>query len=522
MTEDNPRTPSRRPLAAGPEIMRNTLISAAHQLISIVVGILLLPFMIGTMGTERYGFLLIVQVFSLSGVLAYADIGLQNSFTRHMAASYARNDAGEFRGFFVTTLATFFAIGAACAVVIFLWASVSLVEFFRIPSPFEQETRAALYVYAGMFLIQFPALGLKAFYTAVQDLPMLKVWELASRLIYAGAVVILLMSYQDVLRVVLVEQAVALCTILFFAFVAARRHPAWFAIRPALASWSHLRKVVPYGGHVFANSFTTYGVYQRVPDIVVARVLGPEALAAYAIISRVPRVIKTLTAAANTAAAPVAAALDGIDAREKLRDLVLRGTRYSYILLTPIVVFVLVFASNILRVWVGEEFVPLADQLRGMVVWQYLMFLVFYTNSTLTRTEQFRRLLPYTVGGNLVFLVVLFATVNQLALWSVVASLLASLLVVATGTIVVQRSSHAFSYRDVYHVVFRMPVVGNGILAFGLCLILWTLVRPDNPAALAAAAALFYTGHIAMLYRLGLQPLERKQVTRLLRRALGG
>lgn len=503
----------------GFRLVRNTAVNAAAQVIAIITGFLLLPYMLARMGTELYGLVLIAQIFSISGVMAYADGGLASAATRYMAAYYAEGRMEDVRRVLVTTIVAFLGIGAILGLGIWAFTQWAFFRFFSVPAQHVQDVRNAVYLYAVTLGLQFAVLAIKGLYAAVQDQVSIKIWETTTRLTYTGAVVAVLVFSRTVFAIVMVEQVVVLGISLVYLLLARHWYRSAFSLNPQRASVSTFKQIGSFGAHVFVNYFTTYGVYQKLPDIFISHFLGPASLTYYAIINKIPRIIKTLTAAANNAATPFAAALDGLDMRSKLSSLVLRGARYSYLVLTPSVLFVLVFAEQILSVWMGSQYAWLADMLRVFVVWQYVMFFVLYTNATITRTEQYAHLLPYSIAANVTFIATMWLTIQRWQLWSVLAAQILSMLVLAAGSLAVQRRTHAFGFADLFDEVVKLPIlVGGGVALLAFSLVKVSLA-PRGLIALLTALAAINGVYVALVYRYGLEHAERTQILRLVRRA---
>lgn len=53
-------------------VARNTFVSGIQQVVTVGVGLLLLPVMLHWLGPERYGLLLTVQILSVAGIWSQA------------------------------------------------------------------------------------------------------------------------------------------------------------------------------------------------------------------------------------------------------------------------------------------------------------------------------------------------------------------------------------------------------------------------------------------------------------------
>jgi O-antigen/teichoic acid export membrane protein len=507
-----------RAVPEGHHVVRNTLLGLVQQVAGIGVGILLVPFMLSRLGVQRYGYLLLAQILSISGVLATADFGLQSSFIRFLAGHHVQGRTEEFRRLLATSLATFLTIGAVCGIFVFAFSRLAFFHVFHVEPSARASVATALDVYAGTFALQFAVFGLKAFYAGVQDLVRLKVWEILERASYGVAVVIVVLRWQAIVPVVVAEQVVVLGLATCFAVVAARRYPAHFTVRFWRGSWRALRGVTSLSAQIFSNYLSVFVVYLRAPDIIVGSLLGPVYLTYLSIVMKLPKAIKALSSAANSAVFPAASALDALDQRRRVGNLVLRGSRYTYLLLTPVIVFILVYADEILRVWVGPRYVFLAGLLRAFVLWQYVISLVLFMRAVFTRAEQYRRLTGYTLAGNALFFVIALVGVGRAGLWALAGGLLVSAAVTVTGSLEVQRVSLEVGYPEFFAQVVRLPVLLLGIGSAATLALVRVAVGPLTLVGLGVVFACFFSACLLLVFRLGMGEAERTQISTLVRR----
>lgn len=504
----------------GALVVRNTVLSGVQQVFGIGVGLVLTPLLLFWLGVEQYGVLLIVQLLSVSGLLGISDLGMQASLIRYLAAYHATGDRDRFRALLATGFALFFAIGLVCGLVVLGLTQTIFLDWFKVPAPFRGSAHVALLIYAATFPFQFGIYILKAFYVALQDFPRLKVWESLERILYLAGVIVVLRSSQGLLGVVIVEQAVVIGLAVLFVFVA-RRH-ASFSLRLQDASLEQLRGVAALSWQLFINYLLTFIVYQRAPEIITATLLGPVHVAYVGILTRVPRALKAVGSTVNGVVFPAAASLDAQDMHTRLGRLVLRGGRYAYLLLTPLVVFLMVFAADLLRVWVGAPFVPLANLFRMFVLWQYLMFLILLLRSAFTQPQQYRALLGTTIAGNVLFIGCgVGLTVIRQDLWGIAVGLILSALVTLAGYLRTLSSTTGFTLAELWAVSIRTPVLVSGAGCFLICVGLARLMPDMTAPYLLVVLGAVYLLHFAVVVRFVLSPRELRQFADGLRSAGG-
>src|SRR5689334_10805435 len=114
-------------------VLRNTGLGGLHQGIATVVGFLLLPYMLVRMGEVGYGVLLIVQILSLNGLVAYAEFGVHSAVVRELAYLFGKGDGQDGRRVLTTSFWAFVLMGVALGATVVLIGDVVFFRVFRLP-----------------------------------------------------------------------------------------------------------------------------------------------------------------------------------------------------------------------------------------------------------------------------------------------------------------------------------------------------------------------------------------------------
>lgn len=509
------------PNAAGPKagasgkrrFVRNTGFSLLQTFVAMGLAVLLVPFLLWRLGTEKYGLWLTLQIFSIFGLIVLAELGFQGAVVRYLVRFHTEGDAPAFRRLLVTAFVLFTLIGAVCSAIVILFAQTAFVEVFAIPPAYAGEMRLALSVYALGLLIGFPGLILKAFFAGIQDIATLKIWETLDRVVFAFVIVALLFFTDRLLHMVLVEQTVTLVLFFGFAGLARFRLREWFSINPRYASRESLRGVTGLSGMVFATSISNQ-VYIKAPEALVAATLGPVALAHYQIATRIPRVLKSVQGSLNAAVLPYVAGLDsdGAESQDAKRGFALAGLRFNYLLFVPIAVFVAIFAPDILRLWVGDQFAFLGTLLALYALWQLSSVAIGFGNATLTRTTHYRRMVWQNLVINALFLVALVIFIERFGLLAVLVALLVSGLASAAIVLAASREANGFTYREFMARVVFGPVLGSAAIGAVLMGIAKAVLVGAGPIAGLAAIGIAGPAYLLAIHFIILDKAERQRL----------
>ena len=497
--------------------VKNTLFGIAQQLITIVTTFFLLPYMIYRMGAQSYGLWMILKIFSIGGYLSLAGMGFQDSVVRYLTKFYVEEDIEKFKKLYFSSLVLFFAIGILCCVIILLFNKYLFLTLFKIPDTHADQMQLCLSVYAFSFLFQFPALVLKAYYTSIQNFSRLKLWETLNIVLFFFVIVTVMYFVNNVLSVVFIETLVYFTLFIIFFFIPYRSHRKYYDLNPKYFSLNSIKNASGMTYYLFFNRIFGIG-YNKMPQIVIAYFLTPTHVTYYSIISKIPRTLKLLQGMVNSAVLPVAVSLDTLRYQDKMRSLFLRGTRYSFLFLTPIAVFVFICAKDILRLWIGVDYAFLANYLQVYVLWQYLAFFVSFGSSMYTRKEHFKYLLPYALLANVVFLLIMIVFIKRLELWSIIIGLLSSGLITVYINMSLIRKINGFSFYAFFNYILKVPIIFGVLFCAVILLFLKAYAPFNNIFLLIMYAGVMYLSYMVFVYRYGLFDFERNDIILLLQK----
>ena len=148
--------------------------------------------------------------------------------------------------------------------------------------------------------------------------------------------------------------------------VARRRLRLAYRFRRGGFSAARARRLLPTAGWLLvteASSLVIYGLDR----VVLGLFASPVAIGLYEGPVRAHNVIYALNQSVGVTTLPVAAGYAGDEDRERMRRLVLRGSRYTLALFVPLAVTAMALAAPALEVWLGARFRDAAPALTILV-----------------------------------------------------------------------------------------------------------------------------------------------------------
>jgi O-antigen/teichoic acid export membrane protein len=113
------------------QIAINAVSQSGATILNAALGVVLVPFLIRRLGKDGYG--LIAVIIAISGLCALADLGIAGALSRQLAEALTRKDNRRYRELLSTATGLHLAMGSACALALFLFAS-HVAKMFALPS----------------------------------------------------------------------------------------------------------------------------------------------------------------------------------------------------------------------------------------------------------------------------------------------------------------------------------------------------------------------------------------------------
>jgi len=248
---------------------------------------------------------------------------------------------------------------------------------------------------------------------------------------------------------------------------------------------------------IYSVDRTVLGIFR--PTATVGLYEGPV---------RAHNLVRQLQGALTVIVMPAAAAYGAAGDRVRLRELLLRGTRYAAIAMMPFTIVFMTLAGPILEVWLGPRFLPAAGAMTILVSYWLLLGGSSVGLGMMIAAGQLRTVIIYSATVAALNLALSLALTPALGLDGVVlGTSIPYLLMAPVFAYLVCRTfevpTAAFA-REGFSVAFA----AGALLAAGE--LLARIALPiTRPAVLLAAIVVGLVGYAAAVYRVGLRPRER-------------
>lgn len=330
---------------------------AASRGVSLAVGLVTLPIVVRSLGPARFGvWLVLAATLSLVG---FVDLGLGNGLVSAVAAAEARSDEHELRRLVNSALFGLLAISSVCLVAFFvvLFPHVDWRSLFGAKAGLSRsEVRAAVAWFVVFFLAGLPAGVFARVEQGLRRGHVVGAWTAAGAVMQLVAVVVAASIGAGLPGFVIAMSVTPVIASVGMSFTLLRSGSG-ISIAVPFAEMATLRRLVRNGFLFFVLSMGGAIAYET-DTLIIARIVGPEAVAQYGIAMRVFMFLPGISGLFLIGLWPAYA-----HAIER-RDLVWirRAFRYSILGAASVnslsVVACLLVGQRFIRAWAGSAVVP--------------------------------------------------------------------------------------------------------------------------------------------------------------------
>lgn len=381
-----------------------------------------MPLLITRFGAADYGVYLLVS--SVSGYFGLLDLGVGASLVKYVAEHRARGEQRDLSETVSTALVFYGAIGAVASVSLAVLALCGL-PLFNLPESGVHLARNLLLVGAIASLFAWPLGMFNSVLAGHQR------YDLTARLGVTGTAANILVtalviaSGHGPLMLLAGTSSVGL-TVAAFSARLARRELGDTEISLRRATWPRLKRIFRFSSAVFVMQLCGVLVYQQTDRLVLGIFASAASITLYEAASKLHSLIRTLAGLTASAVMPTVSALDAAGRHNLILELFMRGTKYTVLLVTPVVVAVMALAGPFLRVWLGSTGFSDAEFSTMAIGTQiYVSYWLLNVNTTIPGTivngiGKLRFALWYTVAGSLLNVLLSVILVQRLGVLGVI------------------------------------------------------------------------------------------------------
>ncbi len=474
------------PVTTARRVSLNAVSNVVVVVVDMVTAFLLLSFILSRMSLSEYG------IWELTGsIFAYApllQVGINSAVNFHVPRLMITADQESINRV-VSTGAVFYIFGAGVVVI----ATALLVIFFPVWFNIEPHhagiSRILVVMVGAYFTCALPLAISQGVLSGLQLYVQMNAVRVVTHLARAGLIVLLLSLGCGLLGLGIAHVTTRLIEAGAMPVLLRRALPQ-LKLRLAYASFSTFKMMLGYSVNTFLWG-AGISIINRVGLIVIGILLTTRDATLFAVPLMLVWAFSAIAESLSAVSKPAASALYAENRLDRVRELSLRGSRLTVMVLWPVGVLMVAFGGPFLDIWVGLDFRPVVGILMLLVVAQFLFDGQRVASLVLIGMGRHRLFGVFTLGAAIVDVVVSVVLVTRydLGLWGVAIGQVVALVAVSVGFVPVYVSR-----------VLEMPItrhlfasLGRPVLASLPFLVLVAAVRynyyPGSLMTLCAACA---------------------------------
>lgn len=330
-------------------LVKNATLNATGRVVSLLLLVVTLPYVVNTLGPERYAVLAIVRI--LLGYFSVLDLGLGRATTKFVAEALARREPQRIGAIVGTSVLLVGLLGLGGAI-LFGFLTPSLADrFFTIPADARSEMRLVLYASAAGVFVALARSAFVGVLEAYQRFDLLNLIYIPSAALSALVPVIVLLMGGGLLAVVVAMVATEVAVLCVYPLVCLRAAPE---LRRLSVDMPMMRPMFVFGGWLTVQNIVSW-LLQYLEPTLIAVLLPLAEVTFYSVPNSAATVLAMLPASIMPVLFPAFTALGVLD---KVRggELCWRWLRYLTLLLCLPMLLLIVFGEELLVLWLGPNF----------------------------------------------------------------------------------------------------------------------------------------------------------------------
>jgi len=339
------------PQIHGTLLARNTLLNLVGHVVPLVVGLLTIPYVVRELGNEGFGILSIAWV--LLGYFSLFDLGLGRATTKFVAECLGRGELSRLPGLVWTSLTYQMIFGLVGSLLVAGFIPTLVDRILKISPPLVSETKTSFFLLAASLPLVLATTALRSVLESAQRFDLVNLVKVPANVSVFLLPAIALAVGLRLPGIILLLVISRLTATLAYLALCLRIFPT--LARNISIDSAMLRPLFAYGGWVTVSGVIS-SILASADRFVIGALVSMAAVGYYAAPSEMVGRLTIFPGSLVVTLFPAFSSLDALGARERLEKLYARSVKFLLLALGPVLVLLIVFARQILRLWLGGDF----------------------------------------------------------------------------------------------------------------------------------------------------------------------
>ena len=339
------------PHISGVALARNTAFNFAGQILPLLAGVALIPYIVRGLGTDRFGLLGIIWV--IFGYFSLMDLGIGRATTKFLAEWLAKGETEKISEMVWSSVLLQLLLGVVGGAIIALLAPFFVERVLKTPAGLVDEARTAFYILAAAMPTVLTINGLRAVLEGCHRFDIANLLRIPANVLAFAIPAVAIVSGLKLPGIVLWMTIFRFGFTVAHGFCCVRILPS-LKVRPKLRPGT-LVPLLSFGGWVTASNLVN-PVLVSMDRFLIGSMLSVAMVGFYTAPFEAATKLWMIPASLMTTVYPACSAL-GMGQKENLQTLYSRSIKYIFCVLAPVSLILVLFAKPIIKVWLGQDFV---------------------------------------------------------------------------------------------------------------------------------------------------------------------
>lgn len=332
------------------QILRNILSNWGSIIIGVVVQFMMTPFLVHRLGDTQYGIWILIMNFT--GFLGLFDFGLSGSVVKYVAEFKAKKDVEALNSVCSSSFFMYVTMGFA-ALIASVVIAFGFLPSFKIPLEEISSARWVTVIIGLQVFMSFLSVFFTGFMRGMQRYDHVAAISLTLFIIRSIIIVALVLMGYRLITLAIVQLASTTVGGAVRSLYVFRKNPQ-LHLSPSLISREKLFMVVNYSFLLFL-----YYIAQRfiflAGSLIIGYYLAAAVIVFYSIPQRLVDELRTIVLATGVFQ-PTISHLNAKGQNMMIQSVLLRGTKYSLMVVLPVAVAYIIVGDAFISLWMGPKY----------------------------------------------------------------------------------------------------------------------------------------------------------------------
>lgn len=362
-------------------LTQNTLSNLFGQSAVVLVAFLSTPLLVGGLGMERFG--LLVILWGLVGYFGFLDLGTGQAAIKYLAEVVERKNRDEVRAIIRAALSSNAVLGGIGTAAFIALALSGLGNMLNVRPELQDEATLCLYLTAACVLPMLLQTALRSVPTALRRFDIVNAVQVGTGLLQWGGSAVLIGLGKGLPEILILTIVSKCASLLVYAFATERLVPGALWSAPSGTTYE-MGKLVRFGAWIAPSQIIPPAV-SLIERMFIGNLVALGAVTYFAIPGDTALRVLIFPVSLVNAIFPVLSGGWSIqEHRPETAGLYRRSFRLLFLLLVPVLVGGILFADDLLTIWLGNSFAEQSSvTLMILVCATFLMALAQLPNAAL-------------------------------------------------------------------------------------------------------------------------------------------